>query len=101
MDANNLYGWAINQYLPYSGFEWFNWKEIDKLNVNRISKNSLHGYILKFDLEYTNELHEVHNVYSIAPEKLEISCGMLSKNCSDSADEYGIKVVVLINKFQT
>ena len=26
LDANNLYGWAMNQYLPYSGFKWLNKK---------------------------------------------------------------------------
>ena len=24
LDANNLYGWAMIQYLPYSGFKWLN-----------------------------------------------------------------------------
>ena len=24
LDANNLYGWAISQYLPYSRFKWIN-----------------------------------------------------------------------------
>ena len=36
LDANNLYGWAISQYLPYGGFKWLNQKEIDKFDVNSI-----------------------------------------------------------------
>ena len=28
LDANNLYGWAMNQYLPYSGFKWLNKKKL-------------------------------------------------------------------------
>ena len=28
LDANNLYGWAMNQYLPYSGFKWLNKKTL-------------------------------------------------------------------------
>ena len=27
LDANNLYGWAMTQYLPYSGFKWLNQRE--------------------------------------------------------------------------
>ena len=26
LDANNLYGWAMTQYLPYSGFKWLSKK---------------------------------------------------------------------------
>ena len=37
LDANNLYGWAMSQYLSYSGFKWLNQKKID---VNLISENS-------------------------------------------------------------
>ena len=28
LDANNLYGWAVSQYLPYSGFKWLNQKKL-------------------------------------------------------------------------
>ena len=24
LDANNLYGWRMSQYLPYGGFKWLN-----------------------------------------------------------------------------
>ena len=37
LDANNLYGWAMSQYLVYSGFKWLNWKEIDRFDVSAIS----------------------------------------------------------------
>ena len=26
LDPNNLYGWAISQYLPYRKFKWLNQK---------------------------------------------------------------------------
>ena len=44
-------------------------KEIDKFCLNSISENSSDGYILEADLEYLDELHELHNNYPLAPEK--------------------------------
>ena len=43
LDANNLYGWEMSQYLPYSDFKWLSQKEIDKVDANLISENSLDG----------------------------------------------------------
>ena len=83
LDTNNSYGWGMSQYLLYGGFKWLNQKEIDKFDVNSISENSSNGYILEVDLEYPNELHQLHNDYPLTPEKLEISNDMLSKYCSD------------------
>ena len=40
LDPNNLYGWAMSQYLPYSGFKQFNKKETDKFCLNSNGKNS-------------------------------------------------------------
>ena len=89
LDANSLYVWAMSQYLPYSESKWLNQK--DKFNVNSIGENSLDGYILEVDLEHPDELHELHNDYPLAPEKLEISHNMLSKYCSSIANKYDIK----------
>ena len=75
-----LYGWAMSQYLPYSGFKWLNQKEIDQLLLNLISENSSIGYILEFDLEYPDELRELQNDYPLTPGKLEISHDILSND---------------------
>ena len=91
-DANNLYGWGMNQPLPYGGFDWLNKHEINELDFDSISENSSIGYFLEVDLEYPSELHDYHNDYPLAPETLEISPDMLPKYCSDIADKYGIKI---------
>ena len=107
-DANNLYDWAMSQYLPYSGFKWLNekeisdfclnsvsenssidysgfkWlneKEISDFCLNSVSENSSIDYILEVDLEYPIELQDLHNDYPLTPEKLEINQNMLSKYC--------------------
>ena len=92
LDANDLYGWAMSQYLPYSEFKWLSEKEISRFCLNSISENSSKGYILQVVLEYPDELHDLHNDYPLAPEKLKISQNMLSKYCSGIANKYGIKI---------
>ena len=73
---NNLYGWAMSSYLPYSSFKWL--KNTDNFGGNSISEKSPIGYILEVDLEYPDELHVLHNDYPLAPEKLAIPYDMLS-----------------------
>ena len=69
----------MSQYLPDGEFKWLNQKEIEKVDVNWIEENSSNAYILEVDLEYPDELHELHNDYPLAPEKIEISDDKLSK----------------------
>ena len=90
LDMNNLYGWAMSSYLPYGGFKWL--KNVDGFDVNSISEKSPIGYFLEVDLEYSDKLHELHNDYPLAPEKLAVSSDMLSNYCKKIADKYEIKV---------
>ena len=75
LDANNLYGWAMSQALPTSGFKWMKdltvKKVIDILDKNRnpLVKN---GYIFEVDLEYPKELWKSHNDYPLAPERVKV-----------------------------
>ena len=48
--------------------------------------------MLEADVEYLNELHELHNDYPLAPEKLQISHHMLSNYCISIANKYDIKI---------
>ena len=93
LDANNLYGWAMSQYLPHGKFKWLYQKEIEKFDVNLIIEYSSDGYILEIDLEYPDELYELHNDYPLAPKKLEISHNMPSNYCSSISNTYDRKIV--------
>ena len=90
LDANNLYGWAMSQYLPTGGFKWLKQKEIDKFNVYNINKDNKKGYILEVDLEYPKKLHNLHNDYPLAAEKITVEKDMLSNYCKTISDKYGI-----------
>ena len=72
-DANNLYGWAMSQPLPYSGFKWY-----DMTDKSKFKKPKDKGWILEVDLEYPKELHDLHNDYPLAPEKLTVQKEWLS-----------------------
>ena len=81
LDANNLYGWAMSQYLPTGSFEWLSPKQIEKINLNKYTENSNKGMILEVDLEYPQELHDLHNDYPLGPEKVKVTDEMLSNYC--------------------
>ena len=67
LDANNLYGWAVSQYLPTGGFRWLTEKERNKIDVDlaKYKEDSKKGLILEVDLEYPQDLHDLHNDYPL------------------------------------
>ena len=63
LDANILYGWAMSKPLPTGNIKWMKY-----LNNWRNS-----SCILEVDLEYPKELHDLHNEYPVAPERLNVN----------------------------
>ena len=90
LDANNLYGWAMSQYLPTGRFRWMTKKEIDTINLYKYKEDSNKGFILEVDLEYPEELHDLHNDYPLAAEKVKVTDSMLSNYSKIISDKYNI-----------
>ncbi|XP_068704228.1 uncharacterized protein [Montipora foliosa] len=90
LDANNLYGWAMSQYLPNGGFRWMTEKQINNINLSKYSENSKKGLILEVDLAYPKELRDLHNDYPLAPEKVKVNKDMLSNYCQEIADKFNV-----------
>ena len=87
---NNLCGWAMSEWLSYDGFKRLS--NVDGFDVMSISEKSLIRYFLEVDLQYPDELYEVHNDYPLALKKLAVSSDMWSNYCKKIADKYEIKV---------
>ena len=86
LDVNNFFGYTLKKYPPASGFEWTDPKDFD---LNKCTNNSSKGCVLKVDLEYPKELHELHNGNPLAPDKIEIKRARLF--------EYQLKIADLCN----
>ena len=92
LDANNLYGWAMSQYLPTGNFRWMTNKEISKIDLGKYKTDGKKGLIPEVDLEYPRGLHDLHNNYPVAPEKAKVSENMLSGYCKEIAEKYKISI---------
>ena len=92
LDANNLYGWAMSQYLPTGGFKWMKQNKIDNLDLGKYHEESKKGIILEVDLEYPEKLHDLHNDYPLAVEKIKVEKSMLSNYCNKISEKYNISI---------
>ena len=83
LDSNNLYGGSMEEYLLYRGFQWLpinKFHSVDDINKKPtlLSNNPNEGYFLMVDLDYPNKLHDIHNDYPLAAEKLVVKKDMYS-----------------------
>ena len=69
-DVTSLYAGTVQQMLPLDHCFW-----IDAITLSQILQtddDSPVGYFVEVDLEYPSLLHDEHNDFSLAPEKLAI-----------------------------
>ena len=67
-DANNLYGWAMMQSLPYKNLK-FN-TQIKLEDILKTEDDNKIGYYVECDLEYPEELHDKFKEFPPCPETL-------------------------------
>ncbi|CAB4378315.1 unnamed protein product [Rhizophagus irregularis] len=67
LDANNLYGWAMIQYLPTGGFRWLDLKKLP--NIHSLSPSAKRGSVWEVKLGYPDKLHPYHSDFPLCPER--------------------------------
>ena len=92
LDANNLYGWAMSQRLPKGNFRWITPHKLAPKLLESYHENTAKGLMLEVDLEYPQELHDLHNDYPLAPEKMVVREEMLSKYSREILDREGMSI---------
>ena len=62
---------GLIQALPTGGFKWL--KQFTIRDLANLTEDSERGVILEVDLEYPEELHDFHNEYPVATEKIKVT----------------------------
>lgn len=78
LDANNLYGKAMQDTLPHSQFRWMSPEELCLGYIMSLEPDGEYGCIVDCTLEYPSSLHDSHSDYPLAPCKRKVSFDELS-----------------------
>ena len=84
LDASNIYGYAMSEFLPTNEFKYIHLKEFD---LNKYTSSSSKGYVPEADFEYPKALQELHNEYPLALDKIEMKREIMS--------EYQLKIYTI------
>ena len=90
----------MSQHLPAGDFRWLIEKEVNKIDLAGYKEDSKQGLILEVeqglilevDLEYQQELQDLHNDFPLAPEKLKVTKEMLSPYCESIREKFNISI---------
>ena len=73
LDMNNLYGTAICKPLPEKDFDFLRDEQVTLFDFMSVLDDTTEGYILEVDLEYPEEIHDMHSDYPFRPESLVVN----------------------------
>src|SRR6185437_2273514 len=93
VDANNLYGWAISQYLPIGNYKWEVSRKYLEDNRNEQKKylnkilntkaDAKRGYFLKINAHFPIKTHEYLSDLPPAVENMTVNKNMLSPHTTE------------------
>ena len=76
----------MSQALPKGNFQWLE----GDINLNNLDLDGSKGYVFEVDLEYPSHLHDKHNCYPLAPERLAIKDSWLSEHQNSLLKKYSM-----------
>ena len=104
LDANNLYGKVMQDYLPYGSFRWMTACELTEERIMEIAPDADEGCFVECTLDHPEALHDLHADYPLAPVKTKITYDMLSSYARFLCDchklKYTLKTEKLLTTFQ-
>ena len=90
IDANNLYGYAMMQKLPYKDFQFTT--TLDAILIT--PDDSDHGYYIVCDIDYTNECKERTEQLALMPNKRNINDNELGYREKDGGKARSEKLIL-------
>ena len=67
-----MHGWAMSQELRVNDFKWVEEpSEFDEKFIKNYNNKSDEGYIFKVDVQYSENLYNVHNYFLLERMKIE------------------------------
>lgn len=95
-DANNLYGYAMSQPLPFGGYEWVTppsecHEIVQAIKDGIITDDDPHGYMLEVDGYFPDEVHDYLKDFPPAPVKQVVTEDMISPYSQQLNTQFEIK----------
>ena len=91
LDANNLYGRAMQEYLPWKNFEWMSPHQLNYDFIKGLEPEGDVGCIIQCSLEYPVALHDYHSDFPLALIKKLIPYSMLFPVAKIVCDKHKFK----------